>query len=371
MIEIEAKVLKAAVQEVAGVVESRNTIPVLSNILIQVEGGRLFLHGTDLDILVSRQADVVSAKKLRTTVSAKVLSGIVGKLPAEAVVTLTLSKNHLEVVAGRARFTLETLSADDFPMIATGDWLAQFEAPAFNLSTMIDRVRLAISTEETRYYLNGVFFHRVEVEGEPLLRCATTDGHRLARFSLPLPDGAEDLPNAIVPRKCIELVRRMTDKFEGPVSLAFSDTKVRFEIGQTVIVSKLIDGTFPDYSRVIPTGNDKRLAIAADSLAEAVARTQVVSTEKTRAVAVAFGRDLVTLTVRSAENGTAVEEVPCDYGAEALTIGFNAKYLLDILACFPGGDIEVELADPAAPTLVRDPKNDRLLYVIMPMRVAG
>lgn len=370
MIEIEAKQLKAAVQEVAGAVEGRNTVPVLANILIETEGGRLFLRGTDLDMEITRQVDVISAKQLRTTVNAKVLSALVGKLPADSVVTLALEGGHLSVASGRARFSLETLPADDFPCIVANGWLAQFEIPALVLLTAIERVRLAISTEETRYYLNGIFFHRVVPEqGEPQLRCAATDGHRLARYTLPLPSGAEELPDVIVPRKCVELLRRMADKQEGAIDVAFSSTKARFEIGQTVIVSKLIDGTFPDYSRVIPSSNDKHLTIAADSLAEAVARIQVVSTEKTRAVSVALESNVATLTVRCPETGTATEEVPCAYDAEKLTIGFNARYLLDVLGCLPGADLEVDLADAAAPSLVRDPKNDRALYVIMPMRV--
>ena len=202
-----------------------------------------------------------------------------------------------------------------------------------------------------------------------MLKAAATDGHRLARVTMPRPDGAEAMPDVIVPRKCIAELRKLLDEVDGSVGVSLSPTKIRFDLGNAILTSKLIDGTFPDYSRVIPTGNDKILKLDPRSFEEGVDRVSTIATEKTRAVKMALDRDRITLSVTSPENGTAAEEVPGDYSATGFEIGFNSRYLLDILGQIDGDVVEVHLADAAAPTLIRENDKASALYVLMPMRV--
>jgi DNA polymerase III subunit beta len=269
------------------------------------------------------------------------------------------------VIGGRARFNLATLPRDDFPVIAEGELPTNFTLPAATLRQIIDKTRFAISTEETRYYLNGIFWHIAD----DCLRAAATDGHRLARVTVALPDGAEAMPDVIIPRKCIQELRKLLDESDGDVEISLSASKIRFGLGHAILTSKLIDGTFPDYSRVIPTGNDKLLKIDPKSLMEGVDRVATIATEKTRAVKVGLDRDKVTLSVSSPENGTASEDVSGSYASDSFEIGFNARYLLDILGQIESEQVEVHLADAAAPTLIREHDKSPALYVLMPMRV--
>ena len=366
---IERAVLLKALGHVQSVVERRNTIPILSNVLIEAtESGGIRLMATDLDLQIVESVEAQVETPGATTVSAHTLFDIARKLPEGSQVSLAAAEGKMAVNAGRARFNLQTLPRDDFPMIAEGELPTSFELPAATLRDIVDKTRFAISTEETRYYLNGIFLH-VSDDDQPVLKAAATDGHRLARFTLPRPDGAEGMPDVIIPRKCVAELRKMLDELDGTVEVALSDSKIRFGLGSAVMTSKLIDGTFPDYNRVIPTGNDKLLKIDPRSFEEGVDRVATIATEKTRAVKMALDTDKITLSVTSPENGTAAEEVPGDYSSDSLEIGFNARYLLDILGQVHGDSIEVHLADAAAPTLIRENDKSPALYVLMPMRV--
>ncbi|HZF44455.1 MAG TPA: DNA polymerase III subunit beta [Sphingomonadaceae bacterium] len=363
---IERATLLKALSHVQSVVERRNTIPILSNVLIEAsEGGGIRLMATDLDIQINETVDAQVSQPGATTVSAHTLFDIARKLPEGSQVELNAAEGKMQVNAGRARFNLQTLPRDDFPVIAEGDLPTAFELPSATLRTIIDKTRFAISTEETRYYLNGIFVHAVD----DVLKAAATDGHRLARVTVPLPDGASGMPDVIIPRKCVAELRKLLDEVDGTVELSLSATKIRFGLGTAVLTSKLIDGTFPDYNRVIPTANDKLLRIDPKSFAAGVDRVATIASEKTRAVKMALDRDKITLSVTSPENGTAAEEVSGDYTAGGFEIGFNARYLLDILGQIEGDTVEVHLADAAAPTLLRENDKAQALYVLMPMRV--
>ena len=366
---IERATLLKGLSHVQSVVERRNTIPILSNVLIEAAEGSLKLMATDLDLQINESvpADIEQAGAI--TVSAHTLFDIARKLPEGSQVQLSAAEGRMTIVAGRARFQLATLPRDDFPIIAEGELPTSFELPAETLKQIIDKTRFAISTEETRYYLNGIFLHVSDDGSQPVLKAAATDGHRLARVTMPRPDGAEGMPDVIVPRKCVAELRKLLDEIDGSVGVSLSNTKIRFDLGQALLTSKLIDGTFPDYSRVIPTGNDKILKIDPRSFEEGVDRVSTIATEKTRAVKMALDRDKITLSVTSPENGTAAEEVPGDYAAAPFEIGFNSRYLLDILGQVEGDTVEVHLADAAAPTLIRENDKAPALYVIMPMRV--
>ncbi len=366
---IERATLLRGLSHVQSVVERRNTIPILSNVLIEAQaGGTMRLMATDLDLQIDETIPAAVDQPGATTVSAHTLFDIVRKLSEGSQVELHAAEGKLSIVAGRARFSLGTLARDDFPIIAEGELPTTFELPAETLKQIIDKTRFAISTEETRYYLNGIFLH-VTDEATPLLRAAATDGHRLARVTVARPDGADAMPDVIVPRKCVGELRKLLDEVDGSIGVSLSGSKIRFDLGQAILTSKLIDGTFPDYSRVIPTGNDKLLKLDPRSLMEGVDRVSTIATEKTRAVKMALDRDKVTLSVTSPENGAAAEEVPGEYVASPFEIGFNSRYLMDILGQIEGDMVEVHLADAAAPTLIRENDASPALYVLMPMRV--
>jgi len=363
---IERATLLKSLGHVQSVVERRNTIPILSNVLMEAqEDGSLRLMATDLDLQVDETVPANVTQPGATTVSAHTFFDIVRKLPEGSQVELTAAEGKMQVVAGRSRFNLSTLPRDDFPVIAEGDLPTKFELPAATLREIIEKTRFAISSEETRYYLMGIFLHIVDDQ----LRAAATDGHRLARVTVAKPDGADGMPDVIIPRKAVAELYRLLEELEGTVEISLSPTKVRFGLGSAILTSKLIDGTFPDYNRVIPTANDKLLKLDPKSFSAGVDRVSTIASEKTRAVKMSVDRDKVTLSVTSPENGVATEEIPADYGNDGLEIGFNARYLLDILSEIDGDTVEVHLADAAAPTLLRENDKSNALYVLMPMRV--
>jgi DNA polymerase-3 subunit beta len=366
---VERATLLKALGHVQSVVERRNTIPILSNLLLAAEPGIVRLMATDLDLQIVEEIGAQVEMAGATTVSAHTLFDIVRKIPDGAQVTLESAQQKMAVTAGRARFQLQTLPREDFPVIGESDLPHAFALPAETLITLIDKTRFAISTEETRYYLNGIFLHAPAAQPKPVLRAVATDGHRLARVEIDLPEGASGMPDVIVPRKCVAELRKLLDERDGAVEVALSQNKIRFRIGAAVLTSKLIDGTFPDYGRVIPTANDRLLKIDPATLAEGVDRVTAIASEKTRAVKMSLDRDRVTLSVTSPENGTASEDVPADYGAQGFDVGFNSRYLLDILGQVEGDLVEVHMADAAAPTLIRESDQSQALYVLMPMRV--
>ena len=371
---IERAKLLRCLSHVQSVVERRNTIPILSNVLLEASGdGLVKIMATDLDLQVVESLDAASVESAgAVTVSAHLLFDIVRKLPDGTRVSLETADNRMTVKAGRSRFQLPTLPRDDFPVIVEGDLPTSFEVPAETLAELIDRTRFAISTEETRYYLNGIFLHVSDDDGH-VLKAAATDGHRLARFTIKQPEGAAGMPDVIVPRKAVlELRKLLEEALDGNVQVDLSPSKIRFTLGGeggVVLTSKLIDGTFPDYSRVIPTGNDKLLKVDPKSFFAGVDRVATIATEKTRAVKMGLETDKVTLSVTSPDNGTAAEEVPAQYASAGLEIGFNANYLKDILGQIEGDTVEMHLADPGSPTLIRKDEASPALYVLMPMRV--
>ncbi len=355
---------------VQSVVERRTTIPILSNVMIQADSGKVSISATDMDIDIVESVPAEVKKKGSITCPAHTLHDIVRKLPDGSQVELAASDSgRVTLRAGRSTFTLQTLPTEEFPALS-GDTLPhRFELPAGDLRTLIDRTRFAISTEETRYYLNGIYLHAAKQDGVDVLRAVATDGHRLARVEMALPEGAAGMPGVIIPRKAVAELRKLVEETPGPVSLSLSEAKIRFAFDGTILTSKLIDGTFPDYERVIPVNNDKIMTVECKSFAEAVDRVATISTEKSRAVKLAVAPDMLTLSASSPENGTATEDLQVKFAASPIEIGFNSRYLLDITQQIEGDGAEFVMADAASPTIVRDPSDRSALYVIMPMRV--
>ncbi len=368
---IERAALLKSLTHVQSVVERRNTIPILSNVLIEAGDSALSLTATDMDLTMVDKISAEVSQPGATTAPAHTLYDIVRKLPEGAQVQIEAGGDdaRLKLQAGRSVFTLATLPREDFPA-TSGDGLPQsFTLQAGELKTLIDRTRFAISTEETRYYLNGIFLHATQSNSLAVLRAVATDGHRLAQVEMPLPEAAKDMPGVIVPRKTVGELRRLVEAVDDPVEIALSDTKIRFAFGSTILTSKLIDGTFPDYERVIPAGNDKVLEVDCKSFAEAVDRVSTISSEKSRAVKMAVDKGALTLSANSPENGTAVEELEIDYNGDGIEIGFNSRYLLDIAQQIEGDAAQFTMADAASPTIVREVADSSALYVLMPMRV--
>jgi DNA polymerase-3 subunit beta len=368
---IERAALLKGLAHIQSVVERRNTIPILANVLIDAGKDKIALTATDMDLAIVESVAGQVGKAGTATVPAHTLYDIVRKLPDGSQIGLESAgdKGQMMLRAGRSSFTLSALPAEDFPKMSGGDLPHKFELAAGDLRNLIDRTRFAISLEETRYYLNGIYVHATQSNGVKVLRAVATDGHRLARMEMPLPAGAENIPGVILPRKTIMELRKLLDETQSPIQVGLSDTRVRFSFDEAVLTSKLIDGTFPDYERVIPTGNDKVLEVDCKTFAEAVDRVATIATEKTRAVKLALQRGQLTLSATSPDAGSATEEIEARYNGSPLEIGFNARYLLDIAQQIEGEGARFAMADAASPTVVQDAADQSALYVLMPMRV--
>lgn len=370
-ISIERGNLLKAVAQAHSVVERRNTIPILANVLIEAEGDTVQFRATDLDIEVVDKTSAMVERAGATTVSATTLHEIVRKLPDGALVTLTDdgASGRLTVDAGRSNFSLATLPREDFPVMASSEYQSNFSAPAAMLRRLFDKSKFAISTEETRYYLNGVYMHVSDGEDGKVLRCVATDGHRLARIDADLPENASDMPGVIVPRKTVGELRKLLDDDEMQIAVSVSETKIRFATPDITLTSKVIDGTFPDYNRVIPQGNTRKLEVDAAEFAQAVDRVATVSSERSRAVKLQLSEDKLILSVNAPDSGAAEEELVVAYNDENLEIGFNAKYLLEIASQVDRENAVFMFNSAGDPTLMREGNDTSAVYVVMPMRV--
>jgi DNA polymerase III subunit beta len=374
---VERAVLIKALAHVQSVVERRNTIPILANVLLAAQegGGGLRLTATDMEIAVVEELPGVQVVRSgRTTAPAATLYEIVRKLPEGALVELDHGGGEapLKLRAGRFHTDLQVLPVEDFPSMTEGKLPHRFTLGAGQVRDLVDRTRFAISTEETRYYLNGIYLHAADSgDGGKVLRAVATDGHRLARFQDALPEGAAGIPGVIVPRKTVVELRKLAEETQEPVDVHLSDTKIRFDLGSVHLTSKLIDGTFPEYDRVIPRGNDKVLEVEKKAFAEAVGRVAAISSERSRPVKLSLERNRLLLSASSAEQGQAQEELDAEvvrYDAAPIEIGFQARYLNDITDQI-GDRVVFKFADGSAPTLVLDAEKPEALYVLMPMRV--
>ncbi|MER8534316.1 DNA polymerase III subunit beta [Mesorhizobium sp. M1005] len=368
---LERSNLLKSLNHVHRVVERRNTIPILSNVLLSAEGASLEMKATDLDLEVTEATPAKVERGGATTVPAHLLYDIVRKLADGAEVALKTDEdgNAMTVTSGRSSFRLQCLPQSDFPELSAGSFSHIFRLDSVGLKGLIEKTQFAISTEETRYYLNGIYLHTHEAGGKLKLRSVATDGHRLARAEIDAPAGSEGMPGVIIPRKTVSELQKLVDDPDIAVTTELSDTKIRFTIGSVILTSKLIDGTFPDYQRVIPTGNDKKLIIDRQSFAAAVDRVSTISSERGRAVKLSIAEGQVTLAVNNPDSGSATEELAADYSSDPIEIGFNAKYLLDVAAQLTGTEAKFMLADAGSPTLIHDMADETALYVLMPMRV--
>ena len=368
---IERSELLRALGHVTSVVERRTTIPILSNVLLKATGSALELKATDLEREVVESTPAEVAQPGATTVPAHMLHDIVRKLPdgSEVEISRDPERERLTIKAGSSRFALQTLAADDFPDLAAGEMTHSFEVSARDLKKMIEKTRFSVSTEETRYYLNGIYLHPAQRGKDNTLRAVATDGHRLAQVDLERPKGAEGMPGVIVHRKTVHELHRLLEDSDAGIAVGVSAAKIRVEIGPIVLVSKLIDGSFPDYQRVIPQANDKTLKVSNPLFMAAVDRVSTIASERGRAVKLKIGTGKLELSVNNPDGGSATEELAADYAATPLEIGFNARYLLDISDQIESDTLQFQLADPGSPAMVKDGGDESALFVLMPMLV--
>ena len=370
---IDRSALLTALQHVHSVVERRNTIPILSNVLLEAKEDGVYLTATDMDIAVIEKIDLKKSEVMQLgtiTTSAQMLYDIVRKLPENVTVELLSEKNdRLGIKASSSSFALNCLSSEDFPSIAQEEFNYSLNIPASEMIRLIDKTSFAMSLEETRYYLNGIYLHAVKDSTVDKLRTVSTDGHRLSRVDMTMPESVKEIPGVIIPRKTIMEIRKLLEDHTDNINLSLSDNKIQISFSNVVLTSKLLDGTFPDYSRVIPEQNDKTITISNQLLSEAVDRVSTVSTDKTRAIKININKGNLVVSATNPDKGSASESLEVKYDGEEVEIGFNSKYVLDVARQIKGKDIIIKLSDSVSPTLVYDKDDEDVLFVLMPMRV--
>ena len=370
-ISVERSDLLRSMSRAQAIVERRTTIPILSNVLIEAREDRLTLRATDLDIELLDSIKAVVEKEGAVTVGAHTFYEILRKLPDGSRVLIDLDplNQKINVKAGRSTFSLTTISVDDFPLMASSEYDFSFSIKVEELKRLFEKVKFAMSMEETRFYLNGVFFHEFIDQETKLIRTVATDGHRLAKIDSPLPDNASGMPGLIVPRKTVSELRMIYETTEDTVNISVSETKIRFSNSTLSLTSKVVDGSFPDYDRVIPKNNIKKLVIDASEFAKSVDRVATISSERARAVILSLSKEKLILSVNAPETGLAIEEIPVSYEGEEIEIGFNAKYLQEISNQVESGEAIFLFNDVGDPALMKDNNDDTAVYVVMPMRV--
>ncbi len=372
--KVNSSDLLKAISHIHGVVEIRHTLPILSNMIITAKDGRLKLCSTNLDIYCSDQVNAEVLLPGEISVSASTFHEIIKRLPngSDLHATLDEESSSLILKCGRSKFNLTTMKTDDFPTIADTDLDINFVLSATELIRMIDKTKFAISNEETRYYLNGIFFHKTQKDSIEVLRTVATDGHRLAQYDIPLPQGAEEMTGLIIPKKTILELRRVLDDANGDINISLNDNKIKFSFNDLSIISKVIDGTFPDYTKVIPKNNNKVFATNSNELKSAIDRVSAVSISeeiKSKAIKLLIESNKLLLSVESLSKGSANEEVDINYNEEKVEIGFNSRYLVDICNEIDGEEVIVHILDSISPAIILDKSDENLFFVLMPMRI--
>ena len=348
------------------VVERRNTIPILSNVVLHAASEKLSLTATDMDMDIITTTPCSISSEGATTIPAHLLFEIVKKLPEGAEVQFHVADGHAHISAGRSSFNLPTLPIEDFPAINSSDMPVSFSITTPDLRNLIDTTKFAVSMEETRYYLNGIYLHFSDTTN---LTAVATDGHRLALSQMKPPSGSEIMPAIIIPRKAVSELRKLLDDEPQEVEVKLSETRAEFSVGDVRLTTKLIDGTFPEYKRVIPEGNDKIISVSVNLLSAAVDRVSTIASDKSRAIKLNIENNQLVLSATNPDASSATENLEISYDGDPIDIGFNAKYLMDILTQIKGETIAIELIDPGSPSLLRDPEDEANIFVLMPMRV--
>ena len=355
------------------IVQTKSTIPILANVLLEAKQGRLYLSGTDMDMTIS---DKIKIKNIETEgatcVPVHILYNVIKELSDDKLIDLSYDKNSkkLYLTSFKSKFTFSCLSKDDFQVLTTENYKISFLLKSSILKEMIDKTYFAISNEETRYYLNGIFFHTIKLNNKFFLRSIATDGHRLAQCETISPAAANNIFSTIIPKKLIFELRKLIDEVEDEIKIDLSERKIKFSFGETVLISKLIDGKFPDYEKVIPKDTKNSFSIDRKIFLESINRIATISSEKSKAIKLNLNRNKLTISANNLEEGgSGIEEIEINYNGPNLDIGFNAGYLKEIIHQFNGKEVTILFSDSTAPTIIKDIAKTETLYVLMPMRV--
>ena len=366
LIKSQRDTLLGPLQSVSGIVERRHTLPILSNVLLEKKGDRLTLLATDIEIQITTATDGAGGDgDGAVTVGARKLQDILRSLPDSTEVSLVLEDKRLQVKAGKSRFSLQTLPADDFPRMTISEGeTRQFQISQRNFRQLLAKTQYSMAAQDVRYYLNGLL---LLVEGKEL-RAVATDGHRLAFASVEI---AGDLPRQemILPRKTVLELNRLLVDSDEELNVTLAQNQVRFAFGSVVLVSKLIDGKFPDYERVVPPSLKNHVTIGRLTLMQSMNRAAILTNEKFRGVRVVLGDNSLKLMAANAEQEEAQEEIEVDYSGDAIDVGFNVGYLLDVLNNVHNDEVQWSFNDANSSALITVPGNERFKYVVMPMRI--
>jgi DNA polymerase-3 subunit beta len=365
LVKASRDALLKPLQVVSGIVERRQTLPILANILVRKDGDRVTFTATDLEIQIQTGAEIGAGKdSAASTVSARKLVDILRALP-EADVQLSLAAKKLTVQSGRSRFNLQTLPAEEFPTVTQAEFTADFVLPAATLKYLLSMVHFAMAAQDIRYYLNGML---LVVDGS-LVRAVATDGHRLALCEVQKDGAATSKIEAIVPRKTILELARLLPDTDEPVRVQMAGNQVKFVFGSIELISKLVEGKFPDYVKVIPTGNTRIFQVSREELMAALQRAAILTTDKFKGVRCVLATGSLKITSTNADQEDAQEELEIAYSGDGLDIGFNVTYLLDVLSNLKNEQVKFALGDALGSALLTMPDSDKFKYVVMPMRI--
>ena len=355
-----------SLSHVQNIVEKKNTLPILSNILLEVKGSSLTLSATDMDISIKDKLNCNVIEEGSTTVSAQTLYDIIRKLPDSTEIEIISNDGKIMTLrANKSKFSLGCLPKDDFPVIEIGDLDNELKIESQNFLKLIDKTRFAISNEETRYFLNGIYLHNEK----NILSVVATDGHRLAKLNYDFKENKNDIPAVIIPKKTINELYKLLSDYEGSITINLNSNKIVFFVGDSILISKLIDGNFPDYRRVIPSDNNNILKINRQSFSFAVDRVSTITTDKSPVIKFKLMRNIINMSSVNSENGTATEDIACKYDGNEIEIGFNSKYILEMINNLEDEEISLNFKDASSPVTANEEINPDLIYVLMPMRV--
>ena len=367
---VEKNTIFKSLSHVQSIVEKKNTLPILSNILIEAKGNSLILSATDMDISVTEKLDCNIVEEGSTTVSAHTFYDIIRKISdTSEIEIISNSGKLLSLRAGKSKFSLGCLPKEDFPIIEVGDLETEINIDSQDLLKLIDKTRFAISNEETRYFLNGIYFHKKNDEKDTSLSVVATDGHRLAKIDFDLDEKIKDIPGVIIPKKTVnELYKLLTDN-NGSIRINLNSNKIIFYINNSILISKLIDGNFPDYTRVIPKDNTHILKINRYDFSMAVDRVSTITNDKSPIIKFKILNNIMNMSSVNSENGTATEDIITEYTGNEIEIGFNSKYVLEMINNLEDEKVILSFKDASSPVTATEDSNPNLIYVLMPMRV--
>ena len=369
-ISVEKNHIFKSLSHVQSIVEKKNTIPVLSNILIEAKDNSLILSATDMDISITEAINCSVIEKGSATVPAHTLYDIVRKIPdGNEIEFISNDGKTFSIRSGKSRFSLSCLPKEDFPIIEIDDLKSELSIESQELLRLIEKTRFAISNEETRYFLNGIYFHKTKDSQNELLSMVATDGHRLAKVEFNSTDKVSEIPGVIIPRKTIYELCKLLSDYNGSVRINIDPNKIIFYVDKSVLISKLIDGSFPDYQKVIPEDNDNILTGNRNTFCTAVDRVSTITNEKSPAIKFKLLKNIMNMTSIDSESGQATEDIVTEYSGNEMEIGFNSKYILEMISNLDDENVIFSFKDSSSPVIAKEQSSPNLIYVLMPMRV--